>query len=82
MEVTNATQAIEFVITNGRGAPEASKAQLADSVGRAIGSRYEYLKTWGAGRALSLEAEYDVHQAIGVLRLEYFRLTGRAWLGA
>lgn len=80
MNVTNANEAIEFVTTNGRGALTASNATLANTIGRAIASRYEYVKTWGNGRALTLAAEANVFEAIGVLRLGYFNLTGRAWV--
>ncbi len=80
MNLTNANEAIEFVTTNGRGAPTASTAALANSIARAIASRYEYVKTWGNGRSLTLSSEADVFEAIGVLKLEYFRLTGRAWI--
>ena len=80
MTLTNATQAIEFVTMNG--APNASKATLADAIGRAIASRYEYLKTWGDGRSMTRDQEADMYECIGVLRLEFFRLAGRAFLAA
>ena len=78
MRVTNANEAIEFVTTNARGVAEPKPRALAETVARAIASRYEHLSTWG--HVLSINERYDMHQAIGVLRLEHFRLTGRAWL--
>ena len=82
MTLLNATDAIKFVTTSAQGVADPKPATIADNIGRAIASRYEYLSTWGAGRALTPSQEADIYEAIGVLRLEYYRLTGRAWLAA
>ena len=63
----------------GSGYEAPSVATLAGTLGRAIASRYEYIKSW-TGRGLSAAAEAELLEAIGVLRTEFFRLTGRAWM--
>lgn len=82
MQILTAADAHLYVATYaylGTGFEAPSVATLTALLGRTIASRYEYIAAW-AGRGLTAAGEGDLLEAIGVLRLAYFRLTGRAWV--
>ena len=82
MTILNAADARHYVATYafpGSGYEAPHTETLAGTLGRAITSRYEYIASW-AGRGLTVEAEANLLEAIGVLRTEFSRLTGRAWM--
>ena len=65
----------------GAGYEAPSVATLAGTLGRAIQSCYDYIASW-RGRGLCGDGEAELLEAIGVLRTEFFRLTGRAFMNA
>ena len=84
MLILTAADARQYVATYafpGSGYEAPHVETLAGTLGRAIASRYDYIASL-AGRGLSAESEAHLLEAIGVLRVEFFRLTGRAWIAA
>jgi hypothetical protein len=79
MNLLNAAAAEYFLLTNRDGCPETSDAVAADHLHRTIAGCYEYIDTW-SGRGLPTEEIPGRLEAIGVLKLGYFHLTGKAWV--
>lgn len=82
MLITNATDAATYLATfayPGAGFEAPSDATVIDLLGRTIASRYAYIEAW-RGRGLTADGEADMLEAIGVLRLGFYRLAGRAYI--